>query len=36
MLVVVIFISDGVELERFTASKDDFILQKIKNHFSSD
>ena len=36
VLVVVIFISDGVELERFTASKDDFILQNIKKHFSSD
>ena len=34
--VILIFISDGVELERFTASKDDFIRQKINNHFSTD
>lgn len=34
--VIVIFISDGVELERFTASKDDFIRQKINDHFSAD
>ena len=32
-LVNVISISDGEELERFTASKDDVIRQKIQTHF---